>query len=129
MREGLRKPPALQLGFSRADRRRRRSGVRAGRRRRKECAPSSGDTSLEIVSVKYLERHLSPAGFIVSSSAYRGMRILITGGRGTLGRPLVGALENGGHEVWVCDLGHSPSPRYFRCDVGEYRQLERVVGE
>ena len=55
------------------------------------------------------------------------MRVLVTGGRGTIGRPLVNALEEGGHEVCVCDLGYDASPRYFRCDVGEYRQIEHVI--
>src|SRR5256712_1293258 len=55
------------------------------------------------------------------------MKILVTGGRGTVGRPLVSSLEEDGHEVWVCDLSHEPSRRYVRCDVGEYRQIERVT--
>jgi len=55
------------------------------------------------------------------------VKILVTGGRGTIGRPLVSRLEGDDHEVWVCDLGQDPSQRYLRCDVGEYRQVERVV--
>jgi dTDP-glucose 4,6-dehydratase len=55
------------------------------------------------------------------------VKILITGGRGTIGRPLASALEGDGHDVWVCDLGHYPSRRYDRCDIGEYRQIEHVV--
>ena len=55
------------------------------------------------------------------------MKILVTGGRGTIGRPLVDALEDDGHEAWVCDLGHDPSRRYFRCDIGEFRQIEHVI--
>src|SRR5438445_560259 len=55
------------------------------------------------------------------------MKILVTGGRGTVGRPLVSSLEENGHEVWICDLGHDPSRQYLRCDVGEYRQIERVA--
>lgn len=55
------------------------------------------------------------------------MKVLVTGGRGTIGRPLVSALEEDGHEVWVCDLGHDRSRRYLRCDVGEYRQIEHVI--
>jgi len=55
------------------------------------------------------------------------VKILVTGGRGTIGRPLVRSLEEDGHEVWVCDLAHDPSRRYFRGDVGEYRQIERAV--
>lgn len=66
------------------------------------------------------------------------MRILITGGLGTLGRTLQRELAAAGHECFVVDLAHGEgevgfslrtdvrTPRYARCDVGEYRQLERV---
>src|SRR5467141_256713 len=62
-------------------------------------------------------------------SMCRLVKILVTGGKGTHGRPLVKSLENAGNEVWVCDIGHDASPRYVSCDVGEYRQFERVVNE
>lgn len=52
--------------------------------------------------------------------------ILVTGGLGAVGRPLVRELRKRGHEVWVCDAFHSDGPNYVRCDVGEYRQLEQV---
>lgn len=51
----------------------------------------------------------------------------MTGGLGTIGRPLVRHLEKCGHEVWICDLMHSDRPQYFRCDVANYRELQRVV--
>jgi dTDP-glucose 4,6-dehydratase len=51
-------------------------------------------------------------------------RILVTGSEGSLGKPLVKELRKRGHEVWGCDLMHSPDPQYFRCDIAEYRQLE-----
>ena len=51
----------------------------------------------------------------------------MTGGLGTIGRPLVNALEKDGREVWVCDLGQNASRRYLRCDVGEFRQIEEVI--
>src|SRR5262245_59663430 len=66
------------------------------------------------------------------------MRILITGGMGTLGRGLTRELRDRGHEVFVVDHSHGPDeagfslrtdvrvPAYARCDVGEYRQVERV---
>ena len=66
------------------------------------------------------------------------MKILITGGMGTLGRGLSEELRSRGHEVFSIDIGHGPeeagfslrtdvpAPRYARCDVGEYRQLERI---
>jgi dTDP-glucose 4,6-dehydratase len=67
-----------------------------------------------------------------------GKRILVTGGAGTVGDGLVKELQSRGHTVASCDRSHRadeigfslrtdvPSPIYARCDVGEYRQLERV---
>ncbi len=52
-------------------------------------------------------------------------RIFVTGGLGTVGTHLVAELRSRGHEVWVCDLPHHHDPQYVRCDVREYRQLER----
>lgn len=66
------------------------------------------------------------------------MRILVTGGRGTVGTGLVEVLRGRGHHVVSCDLMHQPDeigfslqtdvsvPLYVRCDVGEFRQLERI---
>jgi len=67
------------------------------------------------------------------------MNILITGGLGTVGAGLVRELRGRGQHVVVCDLPHQPDeigfslrsdvaqPLYARCDVGEFRQIERVV--
>lgn len=66
------------------------------------------------------------------------MRILVTGGLGTVGSGLVRELRTRGHEVASCDLIHQPdeigfsvktdvsNPLYARCDIGEFRQIERV---
>lgn len=54
------------------------------------------------------------------------MKILVTGSEGTIGRTLVPELERRGHEVWGCDLSHTGRERYARCDIREYRQLERL---
>ena len=66
------------------------------------------------------------------------MRILITGGLGTVGAGLVAELRRRSHHVVSCDLAHRPDeigfsvrtdvsmPLYARCDVGEFRQIERV---
>ena len=54
------------------------------------------------------------------------MKILVTGGKGTLGTPLIKELLKRGHMVTQCDLQHQRDPNYIRADVGNYRQLERV---
>lgn len=66
------------------------------------------------------------------------MRILVTGGLGTVGGGLVNELRTRGHHVVACDLAHQPNeigfsltpdvevPLYARCDVSEFRQIERV---
>jgi dTDP-glucose 4,6-dehydratase len=54
------------------------------------------------------------------------MRILITGGRGTIGQVLLSKLRTEGHEVWTCDLAHHHDDHHVRCDVAEFRQLERL---
>ncbi|MEQ8176339.1 MAG: NAD(P)-dependent oxidoreductase [Syntrophomonadaceae bacterium] len=51
------------------------------------------------------------------------MRVLVTGGKGVVGTNLVKRLETNGHQVWVCDLKHSHDNNYYRCDIGNYRQL------
>ena len=56
-------------------------------------------------------------------------RVLVTGGLGFIGSNLVPELGKRGHEVWVCDLRQSAGPNYIRCDVSEYRQLERLFGQ
>ena len=64
--------------------------------------------------------------------------ILVTGGVGTVGAGLINELRNRGFHVVSCDLYHQPdevgfslgtdvvTPLYARCDVGEFRQIERV---
>lgn len=66
------------------------------------------------------------------------MHILVTGGLGTVGSGLIAQLRERGHHVVSCDLPHQPDeigfsvgtdwdvPLYARCDVGEFRQIERV---
>jgi dTDP-glucose 4,6-dehydratase len=66
------------------------------------------------------------------------MRVLVTGGLGTVGSGLVRELRKRSHHVVSCDLTHQPDevgfslrtdvalPLYARADVGEFRQIERV---
>ncbi len=67
------------------------------------------------------------------------MKIFVTGGLGTVGAGLVTGLTERGCRVISCDLYHQPDqyafslrndlekPGYVRCDIAEYRQLERVM--
>jgi dTDP-glucose 4,6-dehydratase len=66
------------------------------------------------------------------------MRILVTGSLGTVGTGLVNELRSRGHHVAGLDLYHQADeigfsvgtdvkvPLYARCDIGEFRQVERV---
>ncbi len=53
-------------------------------------------------------------------------KILVTGGVGAVGTYLVKELRSRGHEVFVADHKHTREPNYARCDVGEFRQVERL---
>jgi len=57
------------------------------------------------------------------------MEILVTGGRGFVGSNLSRELERRGYTVYACDLMHHARENYFRCDVSEYRQVERILEE
>ena len=54
------------------------------------------------------------------------MNVLVTGGLGVVGRPLVQELRKRGHNVSVIDLFHHHDPQSIKCDVGEFRQLQEV---
>src|SRR5690348_5984554 len=61
------------------------------------------------------------------SSELSLMRIVVTGGLGAVGSFLVPELERRGHSVFVVDLRHHHNaPNYARCDVSEFRQVERL---
>lgn len=57
------------------------------------------------------------------------MKILVTGGSGFVGSNLVSELKRRGHDVWICDLMNSGRPNYTRCDVSEYRQVEKLFDD
>lgn len=52
--------------------------------------------------------------------------ILVTGGLGVLGGPLVKELRRRHHEVWVLDRAHYHDSAYVRCDIADFRQLSRA---
>jgi len=52
--------------------------------------------------------------------------ILLTGALGTIGKPLWEELRKRGYQVFGCDLSHCHDPEYFKCDIGKYRQLEKI---
>ncbi len=54
------------------------------------------------------------------------MKILLTGGLGTIGHMLFKYLQERGHEVWICDLPHHHNKYYLRCNVGSFWQLQRI---
>ena len=54
------------------------------------------------------------------------MKILVTGGLGAVGLPLVKELRNRGFDVWICDKMHHHDSKYFKCDISEYRQVESL---
>jgi dTDP-glucose 4,6-dehydratase len=54
------------------------------------------------------------------------LNVLVTGGLGAVGTYLVRDLRARGHNVFVADLRHHHDPQYVRCDVGEFRQVERL---
>jgi len=56
-------------------------------------------------------------------------RILVTGGAGFIGTNLCSELRARGHKVTACDLYNTERDDYVRCDVRNYRQIERVFDE
>jgi len=66
------------------------------------------------------------------------MKILVTGSTGIVGRGLMSELSSRGYEVIGCDLMHDetqaafalrtdlPNPDYYRVDVSQFRQVERL---
>jgi dTDP-glucose 4,6-dehydratase len=55
--------------------------------------------------------------------------VFVTGGAGFIGTNLCNELRSRGHKVIASDLYNTESDDYIRCDVRNYRQLERVFSE
>ena len=54
------------------------------------------------------------------------MNILVIGGLGCIGAPLVNELRLRGHNVWVADKPHDHDQKYIRCDISKFRQVEKL---
>lgn len=57
------------------------------------------------------------------------MKILVTGGDGFIGTNLCNELHSRGHKVISSDYYNTNRDDYIRCDVGNYRQIEKVFEE
>ncbi len=55
------------------------------------------------------------------------MRILVTGGLGPIGLPLVKELRKRGHSVWSSDVFHDHDRFHVRCDVSKFRQIQQLL--
>ena len=66
------------------------------------------------------------------------MKVLVTGVKGVVGSKLREVLKLKGHSVFGVDLFHTNEvyghglgkvndDNYFRCDIGEYRQIKEVI--
>lgn len=55
--------------------------------------------------------------------------ILVTGGAGFIGTNLCNELRSRGYKVIACDLYNTDREDYIRCDVRNYRQLEKVFDD
>jgi len=56
-------------------------------------------------------------------------RVLVLGARGTVGTGLVDELNSRGHRLVLADRGLYSAPNYYKCDIGHYRQIERIFLE
>lgn len=60
------------------------------------------------------------------------MKILVTGGLGAVGSPLVKLLRERKNEVWILDRPHHHGhlgKYYFRGDIGQFRQLANIFDQ
>ena len=59
----------------------------------------------------------------------RSSQILVLGARGTVGRSLVEELSRRNHNLIIADRGYCSETNYYKCDIGEYRQIARIFLE
>jgi len=57
------------------------------------------------------------------------MRVAVTGAAGFIGTHLTEELRSRGHEVLACDVQTTTRPGTIRCDIREFRQVEKTNGE
>lgn len=57
------------------------------------------------------------------------MKILITGGLGTIGRLLNYFLLKKNHDVFYLDLSHNNDKNYYRCDISKYSQISEILNK
>lgn len=57
------------------------------------------------------------------------MKILVTGGAGFIGTNLCNELRSRGYTVIACDIYNTDRDDYIRCDVRNYRQLEKMFDD
>ena len=55
------------------------------------------------------------------------MNILVTGSCGIVGSKLASELKRRGNFVFGTDLLHTGGENYSRCDISEFRQIERIL--
>ena len=55
------------------------------------------------------------------------MKILVTGSKGVVGTALVKELRKRGFDTWGLDVFHNHDPKYIKCDISEFRQLQNVL--
>ena len=65
----------------------------------------------------------------MTEMAESGPSILVLGGRGTVGIALCDELRGRGRTLIVADRSHHSDAGYYRCDISEYRQVERIFLE